>query len=118
MPPRRDGKPWWIGTFGVIVLVLVVVIGLSLGGVGATSSRSTAASRNDQFPHQDQSGQAQAMLDAHQQMFEQMRVAVSPGMLQLMDADPMWKLMRTGEYTKMLTNQQQQIDMMLGKGAP
>jgi hypothetical protein len=35
-----------------------------------------------------------------------------------MDADPMWKLMRNGEFARMMVNQQDQLDRMLGRGAP
>jgi len=117
-PPLHDGKWWWIGTFGVILLTLVFVIGLSLGGVWHASGPSTRGLRNDRYTHMVQSGQAQKMLERHQAMLEQMRVDASPPMLTLMNADPMWKLMRNGEYTKMLEDQQRQIDRMLGKGAP
>lgn len=60
----------------------------------------------------------QQMLEQHQSMMEQMRTGLSPQMQQLMDADPMWKLMRSGEFTNMMEDQQQQIDRMLGRGAP
>lgn len=36
-------------------------------------------------------------------------------MQQLMDADPMWKLMRSGEFTAMMEDQQREIDRMLGR---
>lgn len=48
-----------------------------------------------------------------------MRVSLAPPMQQLMDADPMWQAMRSGDFTKMMEDQQQQqIDRMLGRGAP
>jgi len=116
--PLRDGRPWWIGLLGLVVLALVFVIGLSLGGVWSEDGPSTGGLRDDRFTHLVQSGQAQAMVDRHQRMLEQMRAALSPEMLRVMDADPMWKLMRNDEYTRMLEDQQRQIDRMLGRGAP
>ena len=105
-PARRDGKWWWIALLGSTLLALVFIAGLSLGGVWeADSGPSTAGLRDDRFTHLVQSGAAQDMLDRHQAMLEQMRVALSPQMLQVMDADPMWKLMRNDEYTTMLVDQ-------------
>lgn len=63
-------------------------------------------------------GRLQGMLEQHQQMMEQMRVSLSPQMQQMMDADPMWQLMRNGDFTQMMEDQQQQIDRMLGRGVP
>ena len=114
----RDGKRWWVGLFGSLLVALAFTVGLSLGGVWGDSGPSTAGLRNDRFTHLVQTGAAQDMVDRHQRMLEQMRAAFSPQMLQTMDADPMWKLMRNDEYTKMLEDQQRQIDRMLGKGTP
>jgi hypothetical protein len=43
---------------------------------------------------------------------------LTPQLLQRMDADPMWKLMRNGEFAQMMSDQQEQIDRVLGRGAP
>jgi len=114
----RDGRRWWLGLFGSVLLAFVFVAGLSLGGVWDDPGPSTEGLRNDRFTHLVQTGEAQEMVNRHQRMLEQMRVSLAPEMLQVMDADPMWKLMRNDEYTTMLERQQREIDRMLGRGAP
>lgn len=113
---QYDGKWWWIGLFGVAFLTLGILIGLGAGG--SDSGPSTEGLRKDRLTHLVETGKAQDMLDQHQAMMEQMRVNATPQMLQLMDADPMWKLMRNGEFADMMQEQQEQIDRMLGRGAP
>ena len=65
----------------------------------------------------EQNGNTEVMLQHHQNMMEQMRVGLSPQMQQLMDNDPMWKLMRSGDFTQMMQDQQQQIDRSLAAAA-
>lgn len=113
----HNGKPWWIALLGTYVAALTIMTGLALGGAfpdtGASTSRPHGGSA-----HTAQSEQDQAMLERHQHMQEQMRLDTSPQMLNLMNADPMWSQMRNAEYTRMLEDQQDEIDRMLGKGAP
>jgi len=70
----------------------------------------------------EHTGTMATMLQQHQNMMEQMRAALSPQMQQRMDTDPMWQSMRSGDFTQMMQDQQQQIDRMLGSsltcGAP
>jgi hypothetical protein len=113
---QSEGRRWWwYAVLGVIVLLLGFGIGFVVKG--SRSDPSTEGLRNDRATQMVQSGEMQAMFDQHKQMLEQMRVDASPKTLQLMDADPMWKLMQTGMYTKMLEDWQKQIDRMLGRGA-
>jgi hypothetical protein len=113
---RSDGKWWWLGLLGVVLLALGIIIGVAIAG--SDSGPSTEGLRRDRLTHLVETGQAQDMLDQHQTMMEQMRVDATPQMLQLMDADPMWKIMRNGEFAQMMVDQQEQIDRMLGRGAP
>ena len=113
---QSDGKWWWIGLFGITFVALGIMIGI--GARGPDSGPSTEGLRSDRLTHLVETGEAQDMLDQHQAMMDQMRVDATPQMLQLMDADPMWKLMRNGEFAQMMSDQQEQIDRMLGRGAP
>jgi len=113
---QSDGKRWWLGLLSVAVLALGVIIGIGIAG--SDSGPSTEGLRRDRFTHLVETGRAQDMLDQHQGMMEQMRVDATPQMLRLMDADPMWKLMRNGEFARMMVDQQAQLDRMLGRGAP
>lgn len=107
------------------VPVVVVIIGLVAVGFatrGTSSSSRANGLCNDKFTQMESSGTMAAMLKEHQNMMEQMRAGVPPQMLQLVDKDPMWKSMRSGDFTRMMQDQQQQIDRMFGSpstcGAP
>jgi ABC-type lipoprotein release transport system permease subunit len=108
----RDGKWWWIGLFSIIFVFVGGGVGLSVGNVHI-STGSTNGIRQSQFTQMIQNGQMQQMFDQHERMLERMRVDASPQMLNIMNADPMWKLMRTGMYTKMLEEYQHQLNQML-----
>ena len=108
-----------------VVPLVVVIIGLVAVGVatrGGNSNSRASGLCNDKFTQMEHSGTMSTMLKEHQNMMEQMRAGLSPQMSQLMDADPMWKSMRSGDFTRMMQDQQQQIDRMLGSpstcGAP
>lgn len=115
----RSGRWRW-----VILLVVVSgsVVALGLTTRGGSSSRSASGLCNDKLTQMETSGTMAAMLQQHQNMMEQMRASLSAQMQQRMDADPMWQDMRSGDFTQMMQDQQQQIDRMLGSrptcGAP
>ena len=113
----HNGRHWWIGLLGAYVAALTIMAGLAVSGAfpdtGTSNSRPHGGSA-----HTAQSEQDRAMLARHQHMQEQMRLDTSPQMLDNMNADPMWDQMRNAEYTTMLEDQQDEIDRMLGKGAP
>lgn len=103
----------------IVVAMLVVVIPISLLWAGALifgDTDSRADRQTTRLDHAIVSGAMQEMLDQHQAMMEQMRVGATPGMLAMMDADPMWKQMRTGEFAELMEQHQEQIDRMLGLG--
>ena len=60
-------------------------------------------------------GDAQAMVAQHHVMMDQMRTSATPQMLQLMNADPMWQMMRSGEFIELLEKHEGDIDQMLGR---
>ena len=115
MPPRHDGKPWWIALFASYATALLIMSVLSL-----TASNETARAGG---AHVGGTGQArttatQEMVDEHQHMTELMRVDTSQQMITRMDADPMWASMRNDAFTSTLEDEQADIDRMLGRGAP
>ena len=46
-------------------------------------------------------------------MMDQMRVRATPQMLQMMNDDPMWQMMRSGQFIKLLEEHEGDIDQML-----
>lgn len=107
----KSGRWKWVVPV-VVVFVGLVAVGLATRG-GSSNSRVSGLC-NDRFTEMEHSGTMSTMLKEHQNMMEQMRAGLSPQMLQLMDRDPMWKSMRSGDFTQMMQDQQQQIDRMLG----
>ena len=112
---RRSIGPWKWLVLLIGLLVVVIAIGLVTSD-NDRNSKSTAASSalcSDKLLKMERNGTAAGMLEQHQTMMEQMRAGLSPQMQQLMDADPMWKLMLSGDFTQMMQDQQQDIDRML-----
>ena len=108
-----------------VLVVLSVLIGARDGNDMAVVSRSTApvarvvptpttAVLGDELLGAD--GSALSMVDRHQPMMDQMRVSATPQMLQLMDTDPMWEMMRSGAYVSVLEEHESDIDRMLARG--
>ena len=103
----------------LVVVLLVVVLPVALLGVGAAvfgDSDSASSRTTTPLDHAVVSGEMRQMLDRHQTMMEQMRVSATPEMLAMMDADPMWQQMRTGEFADLMEQHQEQIDRMIGRG--
>lgn len=115
----KTGRWRWVLLF-VVVSGAFVAIGLATRG--GSSGSSTSGLCKDKLTQMEHTGAMATMLQQHQNMMEQMRAALSPQMQQRMDADPMWQSMRSGDFTQMMQDQQQQIDRMLGStptcGAP
>lgn len=99
-----------IGLVAVLVLGTLTAVAVATNPDHAKVTRTTTA-----FDHSVMSGELQQMLARHQAMMEQMRVNTSPAMLRMMDADPMWRAMRTGAFTKMMEAHQKELDRMLGR---
>jgi hypothetical protein len=135
MEHRRSG--WWIGIGAVfVVLVAPVLIGAGVV-IGARVSDDTAAPStstrvtttttaaptvaagelaDDQLAALEADGEVRTMVDLHQAMMDHMRVTATPQMLQLMNADPMWQMMRSGQYISLLEEHEENIDQMLARG--
>jgi hypothetical protein len=104
----------WLALLAITAVVLVTV---AVAGVHSTSQAPAAGTAAIMAPgHNDISTAEGQMVAQHQQMTEQMRVDAAPGMLAMMNADPMWAQMRTGSFTRQLDKHQQQINRMLGLG--
>lgn len=116
--PRRSA--WAVSAALIAGVIVAVLLGAWIGWAltNGNDGGANPGLRQTKIDRMLGSGQIQAMLDQHRQMMEQMRVDASPQMRARMDADPMWKLMRNDEFTKMMEDQQQQIDRMLGRGSP
>ena len=63
----------------------------------------------------EQSGTAHEMLQEHQRMMERMRVDASPQMIQLMDNDPMWQMLRSGDMIAQMEQHENDISRMLAE---
>ena len=66
----------------------------------------------------EQTGEMHDVLEQRRQMLQQMQDNASPAMLQLMNNDPMWQMMRSEDWARMDEEHQADIDRMLGKGQP
>lgn len=62
----------------------------------------------------ERSGELHDMLEEHRVMLEQMQADVSPAMRERMSRDPMWQMLRTGEWARLDEEHQREIDRMLG----
>jgi hypothetical protein len=110
-----------------LVVPALVATGLLIGACGSdgpdgrtnTSVPSAPVTvprsvTNDPAPSES-GGDVQSMIDQHQAMMDQMRVSATPQMLQMMNDDPMWQMMRSGEFIKLLEEHEGDIDQMLGR---
>ena len=116
------------GVLAFVVAPVLVVLSVLIGardGNDVSVSRMTApvarvvptpttAVLGDELLGAD--GRALSMVDRHQPMMDQMRVSATPQMLQLMDTDPMWQMMRSGAYVRVLEEHESDIDRMLARG--
>lgn len=66
----------------------------------------------------EQTGEMHDLLERHRRMLQQMQDNASPAMLELMNNDPMWQMMRSPEWARLDEEHQADIDRMLGRGQP
>ncbi|MFP5318191.1 MAG: hypothetical protein ACLGI2_07840 [Acidimicrobiia bacterium] len=104
--------------------MVVVLVSLLLGAV-ITTGVITALDGEDggrapvgRLTQMEQSGDMQDTMERHRQMLQQMQDNATPAMLQLMNNDPMWEMMRSADWTQMQEQHQADVDRMLGKGQP
>jgi hypothetical protein len=123
----------WIVLGAMVAFTLVpvlIVVGVLIGAGGGddgTAAPMAATTRvtpsvttddldGDRLTGLEASGDVRTMVEQHQGMMDQMRVNATPQMLQLMNADPMWQMMRSGEYVRLLEEHEENIDRMLARG--
>ncbi|HVT75868.1 MAG TPA: hypothetical protein VHD87_02475 [Acidimicrobiales bacterium] len=95
----------------------VVTLGVTSTGHDGDGGDTTPATVG-RITRMEQTGQMQAILEQHRAMLQQMQADASPAMLDLMNNDPMWKMLRSEEWSQLDAQHQADIDRMLGKGAP
>lgn len=122
----------WImvgAVFASLVLPVLIVVVVLIGGRGGDGTAAapittttvapvatTEAPARDRLAELEADGDARTMVEAHQAMMDQMRVNATPQMLRLMNSDPMWQMMRSGEYVRLLEEHEENIDRMLARG--
>ena len=101
---------------GLVVLVAAIItVGLVAGSDGGDDGQPIQTGRLTQLEH---SGELSVMLEQHRQMLEAMQDDVSPAMLERMNNDPMWQMLRTDEWARLDEEHQADLDRMLGQGSP
>jgi len=101
----------WKVAIGVTAVVFVVVVGLVL----ASNDGDGSTPRLSRLTQMEQSGEMSEIWEQHRQMLERMQEDASPAMLEIMDNDPMWQMMRTPEWARMDEQHQEDLDRMLGE---
>ncbi len=99
---------------GVGVLGLLLVLWLATPGDGGDRSPGQVG----RMTRMEQSGEMHEMLEGHREMMKQMQGSASPQMLELMNNDPMWQMMRSEGWARLDEDHQADIDRMLGRGSP
>lgn len=102
----------------------VAVVGaMVLGGMVATGIQSAwrteeRTPRVGVVTRLEYTGEMHDMLERHRLMLQQMEKNASPAMLQLMNSDPMWQMMRSETWARLDEQHQADINRMLGRGSP
>ena len=103
----------WKVAIGVAAVGFVAVLALVLA-VNASDGDSPSPSVG-RLTEMEQSGEMSEIWEQHRQMLQRMQEDASPAMLEIMNNDPMWQMMRTPEWARMDERHQEDIDQMLGK---
>jgi len=103
----------WKVASALAAVVFVVVLGIVLAVNGAEDDTPTAPV--GRITEMEQTGEMSEVWEQHRQMIERMQEDASPAMLELMNNDPMWQMMRTPEWAQMDAQHQEDIDRMLGE---
>lgn len=96
-------------------LFVLVVAGVVIGACAPADAPATPLGE-DRFAVLEADGDVGTMVEQHQAMMDQMRASATPQMLELMNNDPMWQMMRSGEYLRLLEEHEANIDRMLARG--
>ena len=113
--PCRRGM-WPVGALAIVVVgttFAAVSSGCSSGSSGVRQAVPSVAV--GQLTQLEQSGAMHDILERHRAMIEKMQEDASPAMLALMNADPMWTMMRSKEWAKMDADHQADVNRMIVK---
>ena len=101
---------------GVAAAAVASILLVGCASDGADNGAGVAAT--GRMTQMEASGEMHDMAERHRQMLERMQQDASPAMLELMNNDPMWQMMRSGEWARLDEEHQEDIDRMLGRGQP
>lgn len=117
----------WTVAAAIAVAVLVpggMVAGVLIGARGPDPADARAPAASLAPVQRDASAAPPAanavnppdMIDVHDSMMDQMRASLNPSMNDLMNRDPMWRMMRSSTFIPALQDHEQDIDRMLARG--
>lgn len=104
-----------------------VLVGLGGALLGAALTLGTLAIAEDdsgkgapvgRLTRMEQSGEMHDLLERHREMLQQMQDDATPAMLELMNTDPMWQMLRSEDWARLDEQHQADIDQMLGRADP
>lgn len=105
-----------LGALAIVVVGITVAAvssgGGSSGGSVVQSAPSVGVGRLTQL---EQSGAMHDILERHRAMIAKMQDDASPAMLALMNADPMWTMMRSKDWARMDEEHQADVNKMTAK---
>lgn len=103
----------WKVAMAFTAVVVVALLGIVLAVNGAEDG--TNSEPVGRLTEMERSGEMSDIWEQHRQMIERMQEDASPAMLEIMNNDPMWRMMRTPEWAQMDARHQEDIDRMLGE---
>jgi hypothetical protein len=124
MKDRKGNTGFMIVAMLALLLVpLLMVGGVLLGARDPDPSTAPPTLAAPAATAADPDGRApvvtsrpKSMVEQHQAMMDQMRAAVAPAMLDQMNRDPMWQMMRSEANIGELEQHENEIDRMLAAG--
>jgi len=103
-------------TWKVAIAVTTVLFVAAVLAVTVANGGDDAPARSyGELTKMEGSGEMHDLLEQHRVMIERMQEDASPAMLELMNKDPMWRMMRSPEWARMDEQHQQDIDRMLSE---
>ena len=110
----------WRYPLGALAIVVggITIAAVSSGGGGGASGgggQTVHPATVGRLTQLEQSGAMHDILERHREMIAKMQEDASPAMLALMNADPMWTMMRSKEWAKMDADHQADVNRMMVK---
>lgn len=110
-------RPRWI-VVGLIVAAFGAAVTIGVAAAGDTDDSEVRAAQVGRLTEMERTGEMQSVLEQHRAMLERMQEDASPSMLQRMNDDPMWQMLRSDDWARLDEEHRADIDRMLGKGQP